>query len=133
MVNPDARALLHLVNRSEDRNTVAIHLRRSRWPVCSADGKQIAFNSDKNGQDDLSVKSSSGASGEKLLLSNGFRKIPSDWSSDGNSITASGHLRIVSTVTQDTNGEKALTHAPESGLIYTGNRSSTERINHINP
>ncbi|MBZ5617518.1 MAG: hypothetical protein LAQ69_02110 [Acidobacteriia bacterium] len=55
----------------------------SRWPVWSPDGKQIAFNLDRTGQDDLFVKPSSGASGERLLLSNSFRKIPSDWSTDG--------------------------------------------------
>jgi hypothetical protein len=55
----------------------------SRWPVWSPDGKQIAFNLDRSSQDDLFVKPASGASGEQLLLSNSFRKIPSDWSNDG--------------------------------------------------
>jgi Tol biopolymer transport system component len=56
----------------------------SRWPVWSPDGKQIAFNLDRTGNDDLYVKAVSGAAGERLLLSNPFRKVPSDWSGDGN-------------------------------------------------
>ena len=55
----------------------------SRWPVWSPDGKQIAFNLDRTGKDDLYVKAASGASAERLLLANSFRKTPSDWSADG--------------------------------------------------
>jgi len=55
----------------------------SRWPVWSPDGKQIAFNLDHTGYDDLFVKSSNGASAERLLLATEYRKIPSDWSRDG--------------------------------------------------
>ena len=55
----------------------------SRWPVWSPDGKQIAFNLDLTGYDDLFVKPSNSGSAERLLLANEYRKIPSDWSRDG--------------------------------------------------
>jgi Tol biopolymer transport system component len=52
-------------------------------PVWSADGARIVFRSNRNGPGDLYVKSLTGSGNEELLLRNGARKDPTDWSPDG--------------------------------------------------
>jgi Tol biopolymer transport system component len=51
--------------------------------VWSPDGSRIAFQSNRRGNYDLFLKSSSGASAEELVFASPFVKIPTDWSLDG--------------------------------------------------
>jgi Tol biopolymer transport system component len=56
-------------------------------PLWSPDNSRIAFTSSLGRSvSDLYQKATSGSVIDELLLSNGFRKIPFDWSSDGNLI-----------------------------------------------
>jgi Tol biopolymer transport system component len=54
-----------------------------QFPVWSADGGQIVFQSDRTGHRDIYRKSSSGAGSEDLLLESDQITVPSDWSADG--------------------------------------------------
>ena len=51
--------------------------------VWSPDGTRVAFDSNRNGIDDLFVKPSSGGGAEELVLASPFVKIPTAWSLDG--------------------------------------------------
>jgi eukaryotic-like serine/threonine-protein kinase len=53
------------------------------YGVWSPDGTRIAFQSNRNGNRDLFLKSSSGAGAEELAFASPFTKIPTDWSFDG--------------------------------------------------
>jgi len=52
-------------------------------PVWSPDGRRIAFASNRTGRFDLYVKNAGEAGQDQILLQNGNRKTPSDWSRDG--------------------------------------------------
>ncbi len=52
-------------------------------PVWSPDGRQIVFTSTRTGQGDLTVKDSSGAGEERLLLHTEKQLFATDWSPDG--------------------------------------------------
>jgi Tol biopolymer transport system component len=54
-----------------------------QFPVWSADGGQIVFQSDRKGHRDVYRKSSSGAGSEGLLLESDQITVPSDSSADG--------------------------------------------------
>jgi len=51
--------------------------------VWSPDGSRLAFNSNREGNLDLYVKSTTGAGAEELLLKNAHAKFVNDWSRDG--------------------------------------------------
>jgi len=51
-------------------------------PVWSSDGSRIVFQSLRNGENDLYVKSTTSAGSETLLLATPQSKAPADWSSD---------------------------------------------------
>jgi len=51
--------------------------------VWSPDGRQIIFNSNRQGQYDLYRKPTSGDAGEELLYADGLNKYPTSWSPDG--------------------------------------------------
>jgi eukaryotic-like serine/threonine-protein kinase len=53
------------------------------YPVWSPDGRQLVFESQRNGTFDLWIKPSSGADDERLLLGTDDEEIPIDWSPDG--------------------------------------------------
>jgi serine/threonine protein kinase/Tol biopolymer transport system component len=55
-------------------------------PVWSPDGARVVFSSNRQGKNDLYVKSSSGAANEELLYASTESSIPNDWSPDGKSI-----------------------------------------------
>jgi len=54
-----------------------------RDPIWSPDGNYIAFNSNKNGPDDLYLKSLAGEQEAELLLESEDRLVAEDWSDDG--------------------------------------------------
>jgi len=53
------------------------------FPVWSPDGTQIAFLSNRDGGANLYVRAADGSGSDRLLLKNGDRKFPQDWSPDG--------------------------------------------------
>ncbi len=54
-----------------------------QYPAWSPDGRQVAFSSTRNGQEDIYVKGVAGGSQEQLLLADPGNKEPDQWSSDG--------------------------------------------------
>jgi serine/threonine protein kinase len=53
------------------------------WPVWSADGENIVFSSNRNGQLDLYRKATGGTGSEQVLLATPQQKVANDWSKDG--------------------------------------------------
>ena len=56
---------------------------QDRYPIWSADGSRIVFDSNRKGPRDLYRKPSSGAGSEELLVESPQIKVASDWSADG--------------------------------------------------
>jgi Tol biopolymer transport system component len=54
-----------------------------RYPIWSADGHRIVFDSSRTGQRDLFIKDTNGAGNETLLLQSTEDKSAADWSRDG--------------------------------------------------
>jgi Tol biopolymer transport system component len=68
------------------RNSLArltLHPAYDYVPVWSPDGERIVFASNRNGPLDLYQKLANGTGPEELLLQSAERKVPTDWSSDG--------------------------------------------------
>jgi serine/threonine protein kinase/Tol biopolymer transport system component len=116
--NSDERAdifVLDLARGSETRLTSG--QADNRAAVWSPDGKQIAFNSNREGKWDLYVRAADGSGSDRLLLKNGDRKFPLAWSPDGKFL-----LFIVQTPqatemwTLDLTGSKAALYLPNSRL-----------------
>jgi Tol biopolymer transport system component len=55
-------------------------------PLWSPDGGRILFTSERDGTPNLYQKAASGAGAEEVLVKSDYRKIPNDWSADGNFI-----------------------------------------------
>jgi serine/threonine protein kinase len=53
-------------------------------PVWSPDSKKIAFFDNRNKFGDIYIKNADGTGDDTLLYKSDYRKIPADWSSDGN-------------------------------------------------
>ena len=53
------------------------------FPIWSADGSRIVFDSNRDGQRNLYQKATSGAANEELLVKSDEMKVACDWSSDG--------------------------------------------------
>jgi Tol biopolymer transport system component/tRNA A-37 threonylcarbamoyl transferase component Bud32 len=66
-------------------------------PVWSPDGSRVAFSSDRKGNRDLYVKSSSGTGDEELLLESSLNKSLEDWSRDGRFLVFNQQIRGYST------------------------------------
>src|SRR5204862_1844485 len=56
------------------------------YPVWSADAKQIAFSSDRDGAHNIYVKDAGGTGVEKLLVKSADAAYPWGWSPDGQSM-----------------------------------------------
>ncbi len=54
------------------------------YPAWSTDGKKIVFSSNRNRFGDFYIKNADGTGDDTLLYKSDRRKIPADWSSDGN-------------------------------------------------
>jgi dipeptidyl aminopeptidase/acylaminoacyl peptidase len=75
-------------------------------PVWSPDGRQVVFNSPRNGRFDLFMKPASGAAEEQALLVTAQGKVAMDWSPDG---------RVLLYATQDTKTASDLWALPLTG------------------
>jgi dipeptidyl aminopeptidase/acylaminoacyl peptidase len=73
--------VLNLARTSETRLTSGPA--NNENPVWSPDGTQIAFTSDREGTSNLYLRAADGSGSDQLLLKNGDRKFPFDWSPDG--------------------------------------------------
>jgi eukaryotic-like serine/threonine-protein kinase len=73
--------ILDLVRGGSTRFTT--HAAVDGYPVWSPDGRQLVFESQRNGTFDLWIKQSSGAGEEELLLGTADNEIPIGWSRDG--------------------------------------------------
>ncbi|HUI57614.1 MAG TPA: hypothetical protein VLY04_21700, partial [Bryobacteraceae bacterium] len=73
--------VLNLVRASETRLTFGPA--GNGYPVWSPDGTQIAFLSNRDGGANLYVRAADGSGSDRLLLKDGDRKFPQDWSPDG--------------------------------------------------
>ena len=81
---PDDRSdifVLNLARASETRMTSGPG--NNDYPVWSPDGAQIAFVSNRDNAMNLYVRAADGSGSDQLLLKDGDRKIPQDWSPDG--------------------------------------------------
>ena len=81
---PDGRSdifVLNLARASETRVTSGPENNES--PVWSPDGTRIAFASNRDHAWNLYVRAADGSGSDQLLLKDGDRKIPQDWSPDG--------------------------------------------------
>ena len=73
--------VLNLARASETRVTSG--LGNNGFPVWSPDGTQIAFLSNREGTANFYVRPADGSGSDRLVLKNGDRKFPLDWSPDG--------------------------------------------------
>jgi Tol biopolymer transport system component len=78
-----------------ERDGALTVLSSSAWtdasPVWSADGRRLAFRSNRGGVNDLFERPSNSGDGEDVLLySAGFAMYPTDWAADGNTIVFHG-------------------------------------------
>jgi DNA-binding winged helix-turn-helix (wHTH) protein/Tol biopolymer transport system component len=68
---------------------VTFHPSTESVPIWSADGRELVFNSDRNGELDLYRKAVGGAE-EELLLASDYFKYPEQWLRDGSLLFLSG-------------------------------------------
>jgi len=81
---PDDRSDIFVLNLGRASETrVTSGPANNDYPVWSPDGTQVAFVSNRDNAMNLYVRAADGSGNDQLLLKDGDRKIPQDWSPDG--------------------------------------------------
>lgn len=80
----DGRSDIFVLNLARVwENRVTFGPADNEYPVWSPDGTKIAFESNRDGTTNFYVRAADGSGSDQLLLKNGDRKFPMDWSPDG--------------------------------------------------
>ena len=123
---PDDRSDIFVLNLGRASETrVTSGPANNDYPVWSPDGTQVAFVSNRDNAMNLYVRAADGSGNDQLLLKDGDRKIPQDWSPDGKFLlfaVATPHVEDLWTLalTSSSGGPKTAPYLPKGGRRFNG-------------